>query len=581
MAFVVVVVGTTAGLTIDAYRSSLARLESDAHRSGIAAADSRAQAILRMLSNRQRRASGFLTGTLELCGEPASGRYAWALDCVQPMLEAFRVAEGASGAVVEYRGRVLSRSGAKTPTEFPRPDAYARVTWEAGQPVYVMRAKESDLAITVRFSGNDVTAIINDATNLGSGGEVLLLDESGRFLSRARFGRGDSLDTHSVSSTEPVEACGKAGQLIGVDYRGIKTIHAYQPVTAIEGACIDAHVNYAEAMAPAESLRGRLVQRGAIFIIIGALFSLIASHRIAAPVQRLAAAARALRSRLDEPIPVGGPSEVRALGRALRETADDVAALVTREQTARREAQSANSAKDQFLAAVSHELRTPLTAILGWVRVMRSQPQPDVRSERALAAIERSAQAQRRLIEDLLDVSRIVSGQLRVERHPVHLATVIDRALDAVRPQALEKKIELQTVIENSMLTLEGDAERLQQVVWNLTSNAVKFTAPGGRVLVALRSVGDGVELSVVDNGIGITEEFLPHVFEWFRQDTARPDRQRSGLGLGLGIVRQLVEVHGGTVSAQSEGEGRGARFTVTLPLDAKPPVFTAPTTTM
>jgi signal transduction histidine kinase len=212
---------------------------------------------------------------------------------------------------------------------------------------------------------------------------------------------------------------------------------------------------------------------------------------------------------------------------------------------------------------------------------MRSQPLPDARSERALAAIERSAQAQRRLIEDLLDVSRIVSGKLRVERQPVHLATVIDRALDAVRPQALEKKIELQTVIENSMLTLEGDAERLQQVVWNLTSNAVKFTAPGGTVLVALRRVDNGVELSVCDNGIGITEEFLPHVFEWFRQDASGPDRARSGLGLGLGIVRQLVEVHGGTVSAQSEGEGRGARFTVTLPLDAKEPALSASTAAM
>jgi signal transduction histidine kinase len=582
MAFVVVVVGTTAGLTIDAYRSSLASFENDARRSAVAAANARVQAINRMLNNRQRRASGFLTGTLELCGEPTKGRYAWALDCVEPMLEAFRAAEGASGASVEYRGRLLARSGTRVSAFSPRPDALAHVTWEKGQPAYVMLAKAGDLAITVQFDGTDITSIINDPTNLGSGGEVLLLDKDGRFLSRARFGRGDSLDSHSVSSTEPVMACTTAaGQMLGVDYRGIRTIHAYQLATAIEGACVDAHVNYAEAMAPAERLRGRLVQRGALFIIIGALFSLFASHRIAAPVQRLATAARALRSRLDEPIPVGGPSEVRDLGRALRETADDVAALVTREQTARREAQSANSAKDQFLAAVSHELRTPLTAILGWARVMRSQPLPDLRSERALAAIERSAQAQRRLIEDLLDVSRIVAGQLRVERQPVHLATVIERALDAIRPLAIEKKIELQTVIENTMLTLEGDAERLQQVVWNLTSNAVKFTAPGGTVMVALRRVGNGVELSVCDNGIGITEEFLPHVFEWFRQDNSVADRSRSGLGLGLGIVRQLVEVHGGTVSAESEGEGRGARFTVTLPLEAQEHAVTAAATAM
>jgi signal transduction histidine kinase len=571
IAFVVVVVVTTAALTIDAYRSSLASLETDARRSASVAANARAQALQRMLANRQRRAEGFLAGTLDLCGEPTdSGHHAWALDCVAPMLEAFRTAEGASGALVTYGGRTLARSGAQIPPELPGANALARVTWQSGRPIYVMRARAAELAITVRFGSNEVTSIIGDASNLGSRGELLLLDSDGRFLTRARFAHVGEASGPGPMEIEPVRACASGpGEAVAPDYRGIKTLHAYQPVPGLEWACVDAHVNYDEALAPAERLRMRLLERGAIFIIIGALFSLLASHRIASPVQRLAAAARGLQSRLDTPIPIGGPSEVQALGHALRESADELAGLIAREQAARHEAQSASGAKDQFLAAVSHELRTPLTAVLGWARVMRSYDLTDARSERALDAIERSAHAQRRLVEDLLDVSRIVAGQLRVERRPVQFATVIERALDAIRPQAHEKHIDIQTAIENSSLTVEGDAERLQQVVWNLAANAVKFTPNGGSVLVTLRRVGNDAELSVRDSGVGINLTFLPHVFDWFRQAEVAPDGTRSGLGLGLGIVRQLVEVHGGTVRAESEGEGRGSRFIVRLPLDS------------
>ena len=571
-AFVLIVVVTTAALTFDAYESSLASLEAGARLRASAVADGRAQALERMIANRQRRAEGFLAGARELCGEPTgSGSYAWALDCMEPMLEAFRAAEGASGAYVTYQGRRLAVSGMQLPADgYPRHGTLSRVSWVGSRPIYIMRAKAASLVMTVGFGGTEVTQIFGDASNLGERGEVLLLDRDGRFLTAARFRTSDMIGTPpGAVDVEPWRACGAGpGELVDVDYRGVRTLHAYEPVLALEGTCVDAHVNYDEALAPAEQLRMQLLQRGALFIIAGALLSLFASHRIAAPVQRLATAARGLRSRLDEPIPVSGPSEVRALGRALREAADDLAALVGREQAARREAQAANSTKDRFLAAVSHELRTPLTAILGWARVMRSQPLPASRSQQALEAIERSAQVQRRLIEDLLDVSRVVAGQLRVERQTVQLAGVIDLALDAIRPQAIEKNIEIKTVIEDSTLAVAGDAERLQQVVWNLASNAVKFTPAGGSVLVLLKRRGAEVQLSVRDNGAGIAEEFLPHVFDWFRQGDTDSDRIPSGLGLGLGIVRQLVEAHGGTVHAESEGKGFGARFVVTLPLD-------------
>ena len=574
-AFVIVIVGTTAGLTYDAYRTNLARLEAEARKDAAAAAHARAQALHRMLANRQRRAEGVLAGARALCGEASTaGRVAWAPDCMQPMLNAFRAAESAAGAVITYEDRVVVASGAKVPDTLPGRGALARVTWVDGRPAYVMRATRDGLVMLVQYGNEEVASIFGDASSLGIRGEVFLIDANGRFLTAARYVAGGSTTGRGVVTppgardVEPVAACRRfEGELLDIDYRGIETLHAYQPVPALEGACVDAHVNWNEILQPAEDLRDRLLTRGLAFILVGALYSLVASHGITAPVQRLARAARGLRARLDEPIPVDGPSEVQALGIALREASTDLAALVGREQSARREAQAANRAKDRFLAAVTHELRTPLTAILGWTHIVRSQKPADTTLDRGLDAIERNAQTQHRLIEDLLDVSRIVTGRLRIDRQMVLLATIIERALDAIRPQAEEKQIRVQTLIENPTLSVAGDPVRLEQVVLNLIANAVKFSQPGGIVLVALTRAGGDVQLSVRDEGQGIDQEALPHVFDWFWQGDPPPGRPSSGLGLGLGIVRQLVDSHGGSVRAESDGHGRGSRFIVTLPL--------------
>ncbi len=580
-AFVIVVVGTTAGLTYDAYRTNLAKLEAEARKDAAAAADARVQALNRMLANRQRRAEGVLAGARELCGEAsAPGRIAWAPDCMQPMLNAFRAAEGATGATINYEDRLVVASGAEVPQEPPGRDALARVTWIAGRPAYVMRATRDGLMMLVQYGSSEVASIFRDASSLGARGEVFLIDGTGRFLTAARYvpgavvasaasaaGRG-IVTPPGARDLEPVAACRtNAGELLDIDYRGIQTLHAYVPVPTLQGACVDAHVNWDEVLQPAEDLRDRLLTRGLVFILAGALYSLVASHGIAAPVQRLARAARGLRSRLDEPIPVDGPSEVQALGVALREASADLAALVGREQAARHEAQAANRAKDRFLAAVTHELRTPLTAILGWTHIVRAQAPRDTAFDRGLDAIERNAQTQHRLIEDLLDVSRIVTGRLRIDRQTVVLSAVVDRALDAIRPQAAEKQISVQTLIDNPMLAVAGDPMRLEQVVVNLIANAVKFSRTGGSVLVAVTRAGAEVQLSVRDDGDGIGQQALPHVFDWFWQGEAPPGGASSGLGLGLGIVRQLVESHGGSVRAESDGPGRGARFVVTLPL--------------
>jgi len=240
--------------------------------------------------------------------------------------------------------------------------------------------------------------------------------------------------------------------------------------------------------------------------------------------------------------------------------------LLAREQTAREQAETANRVKDEFLAVVSHELRTPLSAITGWAHLLLEDKMAPATQLRALQTIQRQARSQRQLIDDLLDVSRIVSGKLRLDSREVDPSKVINAALDVVRPTAEAKNIDLVTDLEAFAGTVSGDAERLQQVIWNLLSNAIKFTPEGGRVEIRSRWVDSSIEISVADNGQGISEDFLPYVFERFRQADVSTTRAHGGLGLGLAIVRHLIEIHGGTVHAQSPGLGKGTTFTIRLP---------------
>jgi len=312
-----------------------------------------------------------------------------------------------------------------------------------------------------------------------------------------------------------------------------------------------------------------------VFVAIGIALSFVVSHAIAKPIARLAAAARAMQEgRFDQPTGVGGPTEVRQLAHAFSSMARSIGDLVQREHTARLEAEAASCLKDEFLATLSHELRTPLTAILGWASIVTRGHADETRAAHAMRAIERSARTQARLVDELLDVSRLVSGQMRLNLSAVSLNAVVDDALEGARPAAEAKKLELVKRSDAPMHTIRADAGRLQQVVWNLLSNAVRFTPPGGRIEVSLREVDDQAEVRVTDTGIGIHPDFVPHVFERFRQGDSSTTRTHGGLGLGLAIVRHLVELHGGTVGAESAGEGRGATFVVRLPIRADMPVL-------
>lgn len=252
-----------------------------------------------------------------------------------------------------------------------------------------------------------------------------------------------------------------------------------------------------------------------------------------------------------------------------RKKAEEERAALVREQSARVEAEAANRAKDDFLAVLSHELRTPLNAILGWTVLLRSRALERDVAAHALNAIQSNAQVQRQLIDDLLDISRMITRTISLDVQEVDLAQVVVAAVDSVRPSVEARRQTLDVIVDPALPRIMGDPRRLQQVIWNLLNNAAKFTGTEGTIRLSAVALGSQVEVQVTDTGAGIDPAFLPHVFDRFRQRDSSSTRAYGGLGLGLAIARQLVELHGGTIEADSPGEGKGAVFTVKLPVPA------------
>jgi signal transduction histidine kinase/DNA-binding response OmpR family regulator len=250
-----------------------------------------------------------------------------------------------------------------------------------------------------------------------------------------------------------------------------------------------------------------------------------------------------------------------------KQAEEERAQLLVREQAARAEAEQANRTKDEFLATLSHELRTPLSAILGWSHLVRSGRLDEPQMSRAFETIERNARSQSQLIDDLLDVSRIITGKLQIEPRPVDIRAVIEASIDAVRPSFEAKNIQFEIVMDQEGSLVPGDPNRLQQIFWNLFSNAAKFTPEGGHVRVEGKCDSSEIRISVSDSGVGITPEFLPYIFDRFRQADGSTTRVHGGLGLGLSIVKHLVQLHQGSVGVESLGKNQGATFAVTLPI--------------
>ncbi|HVL69507.1 MAG TPA: ATP-binding protein [Vicinamibacterales bacterium] len=281
---------------------------------------------------------------------------------------------------------------------------------------------------------------------------------------------------------------------------------------------------------------------------------------------------------LDRPVRVSvAISVVRAAIRA-RVRQLEVRDLLVALHASREQAETANRLKDEFLATLSHELRTPLNAILGWTAMLRNTEMDTARVRRALEVIDRNARAQAQLVEDVLDMARVITGKLRIDLQPVALTPIVDAVIEGLRPTVEAKNLRLSIERGTALPTIRGDADRLQQVFWNLLSNAVKFTPEGGAIAVRMDAIDSAVTVSITDTGIGLDPQFLPFVFDRFRQADQTVTRGHGGLGLGLSIVKHLVELHGGRVTVHSEGAGRGSTFSVTLPVPSVlPPSADAP----
>jgi len=362
------------------------------------------------------------------------------------------------------------------------------------------------------------------------------------------------------------------GSQVGRTREGVLAHHAFAR-SKLTGWAISLGVSEAVISGPVRHSFVLLAGGVGLAVFLGVGMAVLLGKRIAAPLSRLADAAGSMARGERVELPPSSVREVEELHGALVRAGETVRdAAMEREarllaESRHVEAQAANRAKDEFLATLSHELRTPLNAVYGWARMLHAGQVSEEAKSRALDAIIRNADAQVQLIDDLLDLSRIVSGKMRLDVRPVDLKAVVEAALDAVQPAANARQIRLESVLDPRAGPLTGDPDRLQQVAWNLLTNAVKFTPRGGRVQVHVLRVNSHVEIVVSDTGQGISPEMLPFVFDRFRQADDGPTRTRGGLGLGLALARHLVEAHGGTVTAHSPGEGKGATFIVKLPL--------------
>jgi signal transduction histidine kinase/ActR/RegA family two-component response regulator len=404
---------------------------------------------------------------------------------------------------------------------------------------------------------------------------ISIVDANGLRVARSRAhdenlgGRLSESVQRVVNSANPAEGFGVAYTLEGD--------RIFTPYSRLPSSGWVAVLGIPTGLIDGAAYRSLAAYAGGVILSIGlAIVAAIwVARSITGPIDDLRAAALALgRRQMPKPLETA-IQEIREVGDALQTAADELARgeaqredLLQKERQARETAERADRAKDEFMAVLSHELRTPLNAVYGWARLLQGGHIRDAALiERATDAIVRNADVQVQLIDDLLDTSRIASGKMRLDVRRIDLQTVIQGALDAVRPAAHAKGVHVETALDAGAGIVAGDSSRLQQVVWNLLMNAVKFTPKGGHVRIELRGTDTNVEIVISDTGEGIAPRLLPHLFERFRQADSSSTRQHGGLGLGLALVKHLTELHGGTVSARSDGENHGATFTVTLPL--------------
>jgi signal transduction histidine kinase/ActR/RegA family two-component response regulator len=428
--------------------------------------------------------------------------------------------------------------------------------------VPVSRDGHTRLALGARVRSDSLSAILR-AQQAPPNVVVALVDPSNRIVARSA-----RENVYVATEARPALMAVAAGKMEGswetVSREGVPTYAAFSR-SAKNGLLVAIAEPRDDVDGPVRRLLWLLAGVWVVILAAGAGLGLALGQVIVGAMRSASYAAMALAR--GEPVAPSGSriAEIDDLAAGLRKAA---ATLEARN----RERDEASRLKDEFLMTISHELRTPLTAIYGWSRMLSAGQLHEPQRERALVAIERNAKALGQLVNDLLDVSRVVSGKLRLDVQPVAAPDVVATAIDAIRPAAMAKNITVTTAVGPGELTVSGDAGRLQQVIWNLLSNAVRFTPKGGRIDVEIARTADTVSIAVRDSGTGIAADFLPHVFERFRQGGAGTTRTHGGLGLGLAIVRHLVELHGGTVRAETNAAAAGATFHVALPARAHAP---------
>ncbi len=567
LALVVVNVLLTAGVALFAYQAAQDTIVDQALGAVSVAAQSRERELMDMLEHRQERLDGFLQSLEMLCGETGpSGGYGWQDECVRAAVGGLHRSERAKSTTVTYRGQRIARVGTMPTLSSPRPERLARISASAGKGDYAMAATLFELSVHTEFPLDDINAIFSDRAGLESNGESFLTDEAGYRLTSSQYATASQFPVPMA----PIGQClrGVAHATQTTDYRGVDVFAGLLPASASGAGCIVANVSFEEAAAPLQRLGRLLLYASGLVGLLGGAVSIVLTSVATRTLKRLAQSTEVLAAgRFDVNVPVEGPSEVRQLGRTLRTMTASISTLVGREQQARRDAEAANRTKDEFLATLSHELRTPLNAILGWASILARSDYDHSRVSHAVHVIERNARIQSQMIEELLDVSRISAGTVTLSLNEVTVGSIIDPAVESVRPAADSKGVEIVRQVEVPDLLVHVDPRRVQQIVWNLLSNAVRFTPTGGCVTVSARHEGYELIVRVSDTGCGISPEFLPHVFERFRQADSSSTRMHGGLGLGLAIVHDLVALHGGRVAAESGGEGQGAAFTVYLPV--------------
>jgi signal transduction histidine kinase len=559
--------GLTAVVAIFAYKAAHDAMVDEARRTVTLTAQSRDRALRALLERRQQRLEGFLDSLQSLCSERnPSGTLGFENQCLRITVGGLHRSERAITTELKYRESRRMRFGPRPSIRAPFSGDLARIDARAGRGGYAMRATRGELAVEIQFGVDDINAIFEDRAGLEAHGEAFLTDSLGYRVTSV---------SHVTPTDFPVEMpkiarclTGGADTSLTTDDRNIEVISAVNPTTAAGAGCIVANVTYEDVTLPVRRLGSLLTYAAILLGLLGGVVSALVAGFVTRPIKRLAQTASTLaKGDLVAPVPITGTSEVRQLGMSLSRMAASIRDLVTREQTARLRAEAASRTKDDFLATLSHELRTPLNAILGWASILARTDSDRSRVSHAVHVIERNARVQSQMIEELLDVSRIATGRVRLSLADVNIVSAVDGALEAVRPAAEAKGVELQKDVAPDAALIRADPRRLQQIIWNLLSNAVRFTPTGGRVDVSVRKAGDAtIDIIVTDTGCGIAPEFLPHIFERFRQGDSSTTRTHGGLGLGLAIVRDLVDMHGGTVFAESLGEGLGTRITVQLP---------------